>query len=149
MGVASRLRRHPYALGLIMLVTAVVVGGGTLALWGLPRSTAGAQGGRPSPPRIPVVAAAARARDVAVYLNGLGTVTPLNTVTVRTRVDGELIRVHFQEGQIVSHGDLLAEIDPRPFEAQLTQFEGQLERDQALLDNARVRIAGTPAGSKR
>jgi membrane fusion protein, multidrug efflux system len=138
MGVASRLRRHPYALGLIMLVTAVVVGGGTLALWGLPRSTAGAQGGRPSPPRIPVVAAAARARDVAVYLNGLGTVTPLNTVTVRTRVDGELIRVHFQEGQIVSHGDLLAEIDPRPFEAQLTQFEGQLERDQALLDNARV-----------
>ena len=138
MGVASRLRRHPYALGLIMLVTAVVVGGGTLALWGLPRSTAGAQGGRPSPPRIPVVAAAARARDVAVYLNGLGTVTPLNTVTVRTRVDGELIRVHFQEGQIVSRGDLLAEVDPRPFEAQLTQFEGQLERDQALLDNARV-----------
>jgi RND family efflux transporter, MFP subunit len=138
MGVASRLRRHPYALGLIMLITAVVVGGGTLALWGLPRSTAGAQGGRPSPPRIPVVAAAARPRDVGVYLNGLGTVTPLNTVTVRTRVDGELIRVHFQEGQIVSHGDLLAEIDPRPFEAQLTQFEGQLERDQALLDNARV-----------
>jgi len=138
MGVASRLRRHPYALGLIMLITAVVVGGGTLALWGLPRSTAGAQGGRPSPPRIPVVAAAARPRDVGVYLNGLGTVTPLNTVTVRTRVDGELIRVHFQEGQIVSHGDLLAEIDPRPFEAQLTQFEGQLERDQALLENARV-----------
>jgi membrane fusion protein, multidrug efflux system len=137
MGVASRLRRHPYALGSIALLL-VVVGAGTLALWGPPRSTAGAQGGRPAPPRVPVVAAAARARDVGVYLNGLGSVTPLNTVTVRTRVDGELIGVRFQEGQIVSRGELLAEIDPRPFEAQLTQFEGQLERDQALLDNARL-----------
>src|SRR5258706_111506 len=137
MGVASRLRRHPYALGLIALLV-VMVGGWILALSGPWRSTAGAQGGVPVPPRVPVVAAAARARDVGVYLNGLGSVTPLNTVTVRSRVDGELIAVRFQEGQIVSNGALLGEIDPRPFEAQLTQFEGQLERDQALLDNARL-----------
>jgi membrane fusion protein, multidrug efflux system len=137
MGVASRLRRHPYALGLIALLI-VMVGGWILALSGPWRSPAGAQGGVPVPPRVPVVAAAARARDVGVYLNGLGSVTPLNTVTVRSRVDGELIAVRFQEGQIVSNGALLAEIDPRPFEAQLTQFEGQLERDQALLDNARL-----------
>ena len=137
MGVASRLRRHPYALGAIALLI-VMVGGGILALSGSWRSTAGAQGGAPAPPRVPVVAAAARTRDVGVYLNGLGAVTPLNTVTVRSRVDGELIAVRFQEGQIVSRGELLAEIDPRPFEAQLTQFEGQLERDQALLDNARL-----------
>jgi multidrug efflux system membrane fusion protein len=137
MGVSSRLRRHPYALGLIALLI-VMVGGWILALSGPWRSPAGAQGGVPVPPRVPVVAAAARARDVGVYLNGHGSVTPLNTVTVRSRVDGELIAVRFQEGQIVSNGALLAEIDPRPFEAQLTQFEGQLERDQALLDNARL-----------
>ncbi len=87
---------------------------------------------------VPVVAAPARVRDVGVYITGLGSVTPLNTVTIRTRVDGQLMSVRFQEGQLVNSGDLLAEIDPRPFQAQLTQFEGQLARDQALLDNARV-----------
>jgi membrane fusion protein, multidrug efflux system len=137
MSVASRLRRHPYAVGLCALLIAVV-GAGTLVLSRPWRSTVGAQGSIPGPPRISVVAAAARTHDVGVYLKGLGTVTPLNTVTVRSRVDGELIGVHFQEGQIVRSGDLLIEIDPRPFQAQLTQFEGQLERDQALLDNARL-----------
>jgi multidrug efflux system membrane fusion protein len=137
MELARRLRQHPYVLGSIALLI-VMVGGGILALSGPWRSTAGAQGGVPAPPRVSVMAAAARTRDVSVYLNGLGAVTPLNTVTVKSRVDGELIAVRFQEGQIVSSGELLAEIDPRPFEAQLTQFEGQLERDQALLDNARL-----------
>jgi multidrug efflux system membrane fusion protein len=92
----------------------------------------------PGPPPIPVVAVPARARDMGVYLTGLGSVTPLSTVTVHTQVNGQLMTVHFQEGQLVRKGDLLAEIDPRPFQAQLTQFEGQLARDQALLDNARV-----------
>jgi len=99
-------------------------------------SSSPGQAGRLAP--VPVVATAARASDMAVYLTGLGSVTPLNTVTVHTRVDGELIKVPFQEGQHVNAGDLLAEIDPRPFQVQLTQAQGQLARDEALLRNARV-----------
>ncbi len=88
-----------------------------------------------------VVAARAHLGSIGVYVNGLGTVVPVYTVTVNSRVDGELLHVLYQEGQIVNQGDLLAEIDPRPFQTQLTQFQGALVRDQALLANARVDLA--------
>lgn len=85
-----------------------------------------------------VVTAAARSSNVPINIPALGQVQATYTVTVRTQVNGTLMRVNFVEGQMVKQGDLLAEIDPRPFEAQLIQFEGQLERDQALLANALV-----------
>ena len=86
----------------------------------------------------PVVAQPAKKGDVKVFLGALGTVTPVRTVTVRSRVDGQIMRVLFREGQLVRQGDVLVEIDPRPFQAQLTQVEGQLVRDNALLANARI-----------
>jgi membrane fusion protein, multidrug efflux system len=76
--------------------------------------------------------------DMPVYLRGLGTVTGLRTVTVKSRIDGELLRVLYKEGAMVKEGDLLAEIDPRSIQIQLMQVEGQLQRDQALLKNAEL-----------
>ena len=91
-------------------------------------------GGGPTP----VVGAPAVLGNVDIVMGGLGTVTPLRTVTVRSRVDGELVRVLFQEGQLVKEGELLAEIDPRAFKVQLEQAEGQLAKDRALLENAKL-----------
>ncbi|MCL7422992.1 MAG: MdtA/MuxA family multidrug efflux RND transporter periplasmic adaptor subunit [Methylobacter sp.] len=85
-----------------------------------------------------IVAEPVKEGDVPVYLNGLGTVTGLRTVTVKSRVDGELVHIAFKEGGVVREGDQLAEIDPRPFQVQLMQAEGQLLRDEALLRNARI-----------
>jgi multidrug efflux system membrane fusion protein len=87
---------------------------------------------------VPVVAATVASADIGVQLEGLGTVTPVATVTVRSRVDGQLMKIHFREGQVVKAGELLAEVDPRPFQVQLAQAEAQLARDQALLKNALV-----------
>jgi multidrug efflux system membrane fusion protein len=82
-----------------------------------------------------------RTMDAPLRLNALGTVNSTYTVTVRSRVDGQLDKVHFSEGQMVEQGQLLAELDSRPYQATLTQAEGQLQRDQALLANARIDLA--------
>jgi membrane fusion protein, multidrug efflux system len=88
----------------------------------------------------PVNAVPVAKRDLKLYLNGLGTVTPLKTVTIRSRVEGELQKVYFTEGQLVKEGQLLAEIDPRPFEALRDQAAGQLARDEATLKTAQITL---------
>lgn len=105
---------------------------------GAKRANTGPRGnGQP----VPIQAASVRSATIDSYLDGLGTVVASNTVTVRSRVDGQLMKLHFTEGQQVQAGDLLAEIDPRPFQIQLQQAQGALARDQALLDNARRDLA--------
>src|SRR5579862_7951295 len=90
---------------------------------------------------MPVGTAKVAKGDMPVTLNGLGTVTPLATVTVKTQINGQLTEVAFQEGQMVNKGDFLAQIDPRPYQVALEQAEGQLAKDQASLKNAEIDLA--------
>ena len=129
----------------LWLPVLVLLGVGAWYVWqkaGLtPTTTAGAasKGGKKGGSgAVPVVATKARKGNIGVYITGLGSVVPIYTVTVKSRVDGQLMKVHYSEGQLVHEGDLLAEIDPRPFQVQLDQFEGQMARDQATLENAKV-----------
>jgi multidrug efflux system membrane fusion protein len=108
---------------------------------GGPRSKGGRGGGRHGEPPQAVGIATIAAGDVPVVLSGLGTVTPLATVTVRSQISGYLMEVGFREGQTVKKGDFLAQIDSRIYEAQLAQYQGQLMRDQALLQNSRLDLA--------
>ena len=121
----------------VVAVVAIVV----LVLWARRLVTGAAPRGPATERAVPVGAEPARMGDIAIHLDGIGTVTPRATVTVHTRVDGELVAVHFQEGQTVARGDLLVEIDPRPFQVQRQQAEGQVARDEALLANAKVDLA--------
>ena len=87
---------------------------------------------------MPVVVAAAQRHDLPVYLDGLGSVTALNTVTIKSRVDGQLVEVDFTEGQDVHKGDNIAVIDPRPYQAALDQAMANLQRDQSQLGDAKA-----------
>src|ERR1039457_1819143 len=103
-------------------------------------SGAAAQAQKKGPAAIPVVAAKARKGNIPVYFTGLGAVTPIYTVEVRSRVDGELMQINFKEGELVHKGDALVEIDPRPYQVQLTQAEGQLIPDQGAIDSPKLNI---------
>jgi multidrug efflux pump subunit AcrA (membrane-fusion protein) len=143
--MAPDFRRSPFVRGrlswsLVFLGLAVLGGvilrGARPSVSGAARNDSGHANERGAAPAVPVAVATASRADVPVRLSALGSVVAFNSVTVRPRVDGQLMRVMFREGQFVRSGDLLAEIDPRPFEVQLQQAEGQLARDQAQLANA-------------
>jgi len=128
----------------IFLLLLVVVGGGWWYIHSRGAAAAAAEGnnattgGQPSSAAVPVVVATAHRGDLPVFFNGLGTVTAFNTVTVRSRVDGQIVKINFTEGQNVKEGDALIEIDPRPYQVQLEQAEGQLAKDQAQLKDMQV-----------
>ena len=119
------------ALGLVLLVLFV------RAILPNPNAATGGRGSDFNAPQ-PVGVAAAKVGDIDITRDAQGAVTPLSTVTVRPQVSGQLVRVGFTEGQMVKAGDLLAQIDPRPYQAALDQARGQLARDQASLNNAQL-----------
>src|SRR5579871_5685956 len=108
-------------------------------------AAARAQAEAAKPRAVPVVAERVKRKDVPIYLDGLGSAIAFKTVTVHTQVDGRLDQVLFREGQEVKHGDVLAQVDPRPFEIQLKQAQGALARDEAQLKNAQTVLARTIA----
>ena len=139
-GNAQRIwrRRWPYAA----LALLVLIGAGAWLLQRSAQSNApaggsAARGGRGADV-IPVAVATVAKQDIRVTQNALGTVTPLATVTVQAQVSGQLVQVAYVEGQYVRKGDLLVQIDPRPYEATLAQAEGQLAKDKAALEEARM-----------
>ncbi|MBV8824008.1 MAG: efflux RND transporter periplasmic adaptor subunit [Hyphomicrobiales bacterium] len=125
------------------LVWVVVIAAAGAALWKLSGHDfmAAPKGPPPAPAAIPVVAGAAQTQNVPVYVRGLGTVQAFQTVTVRTRVDGQITKVLFTEGQEVKAGDPLFQIDQRPFQAALEQAQAQKTRDEAQLQGAQLDLA--------
>jgi multidrug efflux system membrane fusion protein len=125
---------------IVILATLIAAGGGALAVDHLRAATEAGQAAVP-PPAVPVVAGTVHQGDVPIYLRGVGTVIAYNNVVVRSQITGQIIKIAFNQGQTVHQGDLLAEIDPRPYQAQLDQATANRDRDQAQLVNAQANLA--------
>jgi membrane fusion protein, multidrug efflux system len=136
---SSRSRRGWWLLGLVAVLAASYFGWQHF-------TTKGADAALPTKattvaaPPVPVTVATAERTDFPVYLNGLGTVQPFNTVTVRSRVDGQITKVAFQQGRMVKQGDVLVQVDPRPYQSALTQAQSKKAQDEANLKNAQLNL---------
>ena len=131
--------RRSWRSTVILTVVALAAIGGLGALyWRGPGAAPAGPGGRMPPPQASVSVGTVERGDITVTVQALGTVTSTSTVTVRPQVSGQLLSVNFKEGQSVKRGDLIAQIDPRPFQATLDQAKAQVDRDQALLEGAKV-----------
>ena len=133
--IASRHGQSKRLVSLAIAPLLLIVGYFLVTRWGAGRGKSAQAAVRPG---VPVSADEVKRGDLNRYLTAIGTVTAFNTVTVKTRVDGQIVKVAFKEGQMVHQGDLLVEIDPRPYQAALAQAEGQLTKDQATLRNAKI-----------
>ncbi len=138
-GLVPAVVTRPRKGGALFAVACLVLVGVGAYLY-IGRPGAGVAKAAKGPGAIPVMVVAAKSGTMPVYLYGLGSVTALNTVTAQARVSGELVKVVYKEGQEVHKGDLLCEIDPRPFQVQLDQNLGALARDQAQLTNAQLQL---------
>ncbi len=130
-GLRSKAKRHwILSIGAVLVVL--------LGIWLIVREASKPKPKPAGAQAIPVGTSPVALGDIDVYLDAIGTVTPVYTATIVSRVAGEITEVHFKEGQIVKKNDLLAVIDPRPYAAALLQAQGQLMRDVAALKNARI-----------
>src|ERR1700680_3631649 len=127
------MRRKTIMLAVLLIV---VLGGG--AGFAMMRGSASKSSAAPASPPVPIVAGVVAQHDVPIYLTGVGTVIAYNTVVVRSQIQGQLVSINFTEGQAVHTGDLLAHIDPGPYQAQLDQVTATRDRDQAQLTNAQA-----------
>src|SRR5437870_2907166 len=123
------------------LIAILAVGGVLAVTHKLPFEQPASADAAPAPPPVTVVAGAVAQHDVPIYLTGVGTVIAYNTVVVRSQIQGQITRIAFTEGQSVRVGDMLAQIDPRPYQAQLDQVTATRDRDQAQLKNAEANFA--------
>ncbi len=137
-GLGERLRAAAWARrGWLWLLAAVLL---VILIYGYFSGKSNGKGAATMPP-VAVTTEPAKKGNIDVFLSGLGTVTPIATITIHTRVNGELMKVGYKEGQVVPKGHLLAVVDPRPYVAALVQAQGQLARDKGLLASARMDLA--------
>ena len=134
--------RRKIVISSALLITVLAIGGGLAVTHKFPfeRPAAPSAAASTPPPAVPIVAGTVAQHDVPIYLRGVGTVIAYNTVVVRSQIQGQIVSIKFTEGQTVHTGDLLAQIDPRPYQAQLDQVTATRDRDQAQLANAQANL---------